>query len=569
MNRTRNFPHKLLACVAAGAVAAAAATGITISAPGEPAGTVQIPRAAGDAPVRPAANEAALGTASFTTSTGFDPNATQCSYPTTNVEYWDVADQFGGGETTREALSAAVAAANNWWADSANDPDTTIVLQIDSGDWDIAGDPGISLNNLNHSRPAAQGWLVFEGAGMNATTLRFSNIRATGFRGINVHRLHICNMHLTRAQETVTQGTIVGFRAGAVWGADPDPNVFGDQVLTNLGTHTTTPNRFVVVRIDPGFPSILSVYDETFGQGRYIRKYRYGPGGEPYLVQDGNGQTSWQQKHQLANGDWVIGTGVHGGTYALGDTVAVKSKKAGEPFWFSGGDSITIENVRFTRASRLLFRNGIDHLRFSNISVERGPAIDGKVPYLSTSEGGPQIGQPTEGPLLDAVVENSRFFGTGDDAIAAFDTTGLRVSGVRIEDSFARGILLDHTSTTPCIHDTLIDRSPLTMLMTSGFAWACVTDSIAPAAPTGVGASAAPGIVTLSWTASGASDLDGYAVTRTPSGGTPVVIATGVTGTSYQDITAKAGVQYSYTLVAFDTSRNNSAASGGATITAM
>jgi hypothetical protein len=49
--------------------------------------------------------------------------------------------------------------------------------------------------------------------------------------------------------------------------------------------------------------------------------------------------------------------------------------------------------------------------------------IGTKVPYLSTSEGGPQIGQPNESPLTDAVVENSQFFGTGDDAIVAFDTS--------------------------------------------------------------------------------------------------------------------------------------------------
>lgn len=568
MIRPRRFPRKLLACAALGAFVAAAGA-VTLAGQRAPEGIVRIPSAAPAAPVNePAASDALPGAGSLA-SIGFDPAATQCSYPTAKVEYWNVANKFGGGLVTRAALAAAVTAANNWWNDPANDPDTTVVLQIGTGSWNISGGaPAINVNNLNSTRPAAQGWLVFEGAGMNATTLVFGDMTARGFQGANVNRLHICNMHLTRSQETVTQGTVIGFRTGASWSPDPDPAVYGDQTLANPGTPTSTQTRFLVLRIPAGFPDIDSIYNPTFGQGRYIRKYRYSPGGQPYLVQDNNDQTAWQQKDQLANGDWVLGLGAATATYAVGDTIAVKSKKAGEPLWFAGGSSIVVENVRFTRASRLLYRNHLDHLRFSNISIERGPAIGGLVPFLSTSEGGPQIGQPNEGPVIDAVVENSQFFGTGDDAIAAFDATGLKVSNVRIEDSFARGILLDDTTTTSCIRSALIDRSPLTML-NGAFAWGCVTDGTAPAAPAGVSASAAPGIVTLSWTASGAADLDGYAITRTPAGGTSLVIATGVTGTSYQDISAKAGVQYTYTLVAFDTSRNNSTASGGATVTAM
>jgi hypothetical protein len=568
--RPRRFPRKLLACAALGAFVAAAGA-VTLTVQRAPEGIIHIiPSAAPAAPViEPAAPGALPGVASLSI-TGFDPAATRCSYPTAKVEYWNVANQFGGGLVTRTAIANAITAANTWWNDPANDPDTTIVLQIGTGSWNInGGAPAINVNNLNSTRPTAQGWLVFEGAGMNATTLEFGDMTARGFQGANVNRLHICNLHLTRSQETVTQGTVIGFRTGASWSPDPNPAVYGDQTLANPGTPTSTQTRFLVLRIPAGFPDIDSIYNSTFGQGRYIRKYRYSPSGHPYLVQENNDQTAWQQKDQLANGDWVLGLGAATATYAAGDTVAVKSKKAGEPLWFAGGGSIVVENVRFTRASRLLFRDHIDHLRFTNISIERGPAIGGLVPFLSTSEGGPQIGQPNEGDVTDAVVENSQFFGTGDDAIAAFDATGLKVSNVRIEDSFARGILLDDTTTTPCIHNALIDRSPLTILNGAFFAWGCATDGIAPAAPTGVAASAAPGIVTLSWTASGAADLDGYAITRTPAGGTPLVIATGVTGTSYQDISAKAGVQYTYKLVAYDTSRNNSAASGSATVTAM
>jgi len=499
-------------------------------------------------------------------ATEFDPEASGCSYPTTDVVYWNVAQMFGGIDQAK--IASAVSQAN---AEFASHPDRTVVLQFDAGTWSIGGNgqAAISVNGLNKTRQADDGWLVFQGAGMQNTTLVFNEQMERGFQGTDVYRLQICDMHLTRSEETVSQGEVIGFLQGAQWSADPDPAVFGDQTLTRPGILRTDgyQSRFLVVRLHSGFPDINAIYNPSFGQGRYIRRYGYS-GSQPYLIQDSNKQTGWSQKDQLANGDWVLGLIGTTSTYSVGDQIGIKSKKAGEPIWLARGGKIRVENVRFTRASRLLLRGGIDDIRFSNIAMERMPAIGGRVPFLSTAEGGPQLGQPGEGPLTNVHIESAFIEGVGDDAIGAFDVTGLTVTGSTFVDSFARGLLLDATSTTPCIHDSLLDRNPLLPENTS-FLFGCVTDATAPSALTGLAASAGTGVVSLTWTASAATDLDGYVVVRTPAGGTPVEIANGVQSNGYQDISAVPGIQYSYVVRAIDTSRNTSAASSSVTVTAL
>nr|GGH92196.1 hypothetical protein GCM10011355_01120 [Aquisalinus luteolus] len=487
----------------------------------------------------------------------FDPYRTSCTYDTSNVVTYNIADDFGSGNVNRSAIISAINAAEDYW--DTTDPDANIVLEIDAGTWDIAGSPAIRLIGLNSTRQNDDGWLIFKGQSMALTTLNFTDIEARGFFGRNAYRVHFCNFHITRDQETVSQGEIVGYLQGASWSADPDPDVYGDETLDNPGTFDTsgTTSEFPVVELHSGFPTIADIYNDDFGQGRYTKRWRYNANGEPYRVQDDQ-QAPWEQYADYGSGRWVLGMYNDPG-YEIGDTIAIKSKLAGEPFFFNQGDSITVENIRVTRASRMLFRGGVDNITFRNVSIERQASVGGRIPFLSTAEGGPQMGQPDEGPLTNIVVEDMQAFGTGDDPLAAFDVTGLFVTSSTFSDSFARGILLDDTSTTPCITDTLVERAPIAPENPS-YAWGCQSDSTPPSAVTFLTASAATAGVDLSWTDTPPMDFDGYVITRTEAGGSPYEIANGVSGTSYTDISAEAGVQYTYEIEAFDTSRNRSSA---------
>ncbi|SHN63421.1 fibronectin type 3 domain-containing protein [Geodermatophilus obscurus] len=83
-------------------------------------------------------------------------------------------------------------------------------------------------------------------------------------------------------------------------------------------------------------------------------------------------------------------------------------------------------------------------------------------------------------------------------------------------------------------------------------------DRLAPAAPTGLVATAGDGRVTLTWTANDDPDLAGYVVLRDGAR-----IAT-VPGTTYTDTGVVNDTTYSYALVAVDTSGNVSGPSGAA-----
>ena len=87
------------------------------------------------------------------------------------------------------------------------------------------------------------------------------------------------------------------------------------------------------------------------------------------------------------------------------------------------------------------------------------------------------------------------------------------------------------------------------------------TDLTAPAAPTGLVATAGENRVALSWTANAEPDLATYRVLRNG-----VEIAT-VTGTAYTDTGLTNDVTYTYTLVAVDTHGNRSPASAPAAAT--
>ena len=76
-------------------------------------------------------------------------------------------------------------------------------------------------------------------------------------------------------------------------------------------------------------------------------------------------------------------------------------------------------------------RCGINNVRFTNITIER----EDKGWCLSTSGGGPQIGQPCDRDVTNVIIENMTAENTGDDPIAFFNVRGL------IRNSHIRGSL--------------------------------------------------------------------------------------------------------------------------------
>ncbi|MFH2051585.1 MAG: endonuclease [bacterium] len=90
---------------------------------------------------------------------------------------------------------------------------------------------------------------------------------------------------------------------------------------------------------------------------------------------------------------------------------------------------------------------------------------------------------------------------------------------------------------------------------------ATISDTTAPAAPVGLGATPGDGSVGLVWDAVGDADLAGYTVYRGDSSGGPYTSLHGglVTATSFTDATAANGTTYYYVVTASDGAGNESA----------
>jgi len=98
---------------------------------------------------------------------------------------------------------------------------------------------------------------------------------------------------------------------------------------------------------------------------------------------------------------------------------------------------------------------------------------------------------------------------------------------------------------------------------------ATIVDTTAPAAPTGLTATAGDGSVGLGWTGNGESDLAGYTVSRATTSGGPYTALNGtlLTSNSYTDGTVVNGTTYYYVVTASDGAGNESAAGTEASAT--
>ncbi len=94
------------------------------------------------------------------------------------------------------------------------------------------------------------------------------------------------------------------------------------------------------------------------------------------------------------------------------------------------------------------------------------------------------------------------------------------------------------------------------------------SDTLPPAAPTGLGATAGDSSVSLDWADNGEPDFASYTVYRsTTSGSGYASIATGLTTSAYTDDTVIGGATYHYVVTAVDTASNESANSAEASAT--
>jgi len=252
--------------------------------------------------------------------------------------------------------------------------------------------------------------------------------------GQDVNYLTVRNLHLRRSRATTSQGLIEGVGVG-----------------------------WVEVRLEEGYPRIEDIFDNSTqpSKGRYMKRYTR-KGGRCQIVEDNNEQVGWSSFTWLGGRSWRLH--LHPSStrpqYSIGDLVGIKSKCCGEgrsAYWICGGNDIVFESVTWSRQSRGVIRCAASNLRFSNITIRRDDEGD----CLSTSGGGPQLGQPHDAAIHNVTVENLRAENTGDDSVAFFNVaSGGVVRDSKISDSFARGILLFNSPTT-LLEGNLVERCPV------------------------------------------------------------------------------------------------------------
>ena len=327
------------------------------------------------------------------------------------------------GKTSVEAIAHGIERARQVFA---THPGATVELVFASGEYDLnkatKGRQGvIEVDDLH---PSKEGRLIFRGAGMEKTTLFFPK-GSTWISGKDSQHLTFTGLHMSTREMTVSQGHVV-----------------------------STGKGLVILDIQTGFPSPMDIFDPDMSHGRYLREFT-NSAQDPHII-EGQNQYDWTKATAVSGSRWRIVLGDDKDpAYKKGALIGIKSKQTGNTYYFAHCSDLNFEAVKWTQISRGVFREGTDRITFLGCVVERMPAINGQVPCLSTPDGGPQIGQPNDPPITGNRVENCRFTGTGDDAIAFFNASGL-VANNYVADSFARGILLHNSPNVTVKANTLL-----------------------------------------------------------------------------------------------------------------
>ncbi len=347
---------------------------------------------------------------------------------------WDVTKMFEvNTEDAKPGTDNAIEAAREHFVQHPND---TVVLFFPEGVYAFFGDDH-AINFGNEFVPGINGRLEFIGEGYDKTVFIAKNRVAHSINGRNVNRIMFKGIHFTRDYNTVTQGDVISVSRGEV-----------------------------IMRLHEGFPTPDSLiqYGITGGWGMYLRRYTDDPD-DPRIIQENNDQIAWDNDgtYQIEGRIWRFALRNRNALapYEEGHVIGVKLKHGGQTYWFLGGDDIVFEQCKWTQKSRGVFRGGISNIRFSGCVIERAPRVEGRVPCLSAPGGGPQIGQPNDPRITNAIVENCRIEATGDDNIAFFNVDGGIIRNNYLSDSFARGTLLFQVSQI-CLEDnTFIRCDPL------------------------------------------------------------------------------------------------------------
>lgn len=321
---------------------------------------------------------------------------------------------------------------------------TTFVLKFPRGVFDFSRydsgrtiycDPpgscsGIPVFDISYIAPGPTGRLLILGAGLDQTKFIVSPDQIQFF-GRKSRRITIEGIDLSQDRLEASQGTEVG-----------------TSVKTPDGT-----SNWVGIDISPGFPQMQPYPSGLWtarGHGRFLRRYLRGTSCTidasfqqlPYedVLPDSAASNRW----------WFHLTQQN--PFSPGDLIGIKSKfGGGQAYFFAASDDIVFDDVRWTRRSRGVFRSGTTDVQIFDSQIIPDPPILGEKVCMASSGGGPQIGQPHDGPTWGNIIDNLRALNTGDDSIAVFNghdrngQVGISIRGTTIRNSFARSINLYHT----------------------------------------------------------------------------------------------------------------------------
>jgi hypothetical protein len=321
-------------------------------------------------------------------------------------------------------------------------PAGDVLIQLPPGEFAIntTGTP-FELSNI---APAVGYSLTIAGAGAAETVLRFDGLFDV-ISGKNTSRVRFRDLSFARQRLTTSQGVVVDADATSV-----------------------------TVKIQDGYPLPPAIMGDpkrlTAGAGRWLRRYHQAASGACEIITDSSDGKVWPPTRNVqvkwlnaslasTNGDsslwkfggvsWRFGANSEK-IYSKGDIVGIKSKHAGQSFFFFGGGDISFTRTTWTEHSRGVLRGGISDITFQDTAVRKSSLAPtyGLAPCLATPGGGPQLGQPDDPPIDRIVVRNHTSEGTGDDAIALFNVKTGELAGNHLNDSFARGIYLYKSTPT-------------------------------------------------------------------------------------------------------------------------
>lgn len=348
----------------------------------------------------------------------------------------DLVKDYGG--VSADTLNRAIDDARKHFTTQPND---TYVITIPAGTFQV--DKTIYVSNLSSAQ--ATGRLIIRGAGKDQTVL-VTNPDVVGIRGTDTYHVSFIGIHFTLPNYTVTQGHVVSVAQG--------------EVVLDIQKGFPTPAALMSKQwLDCHNQNPADSIDACGPRRRYLKKYEDSRT-DPHIVENDNQQISWYLASpvQGTEGRWKIqlARSKRIPSYAPGDFIGIKSKKANTTYRLCRGSDFVFEDIRWTQRSRGVFRCGYNYIRISGTEILRAPAINGQVPVMSSPSGGPQIGHGDEATNHN-IVENNLFVATGDDSIGVFsnDATTI-IRNNRIYDSFARGILLRNSPNVQLSNNTVM-----------------------------------------------------------------------------------------------------------------